>query len=993
MLELTNNPEVLASLGVQYIASKGLVYRESTDSQINVEVCPICKHDGWHFFLCYAGKKDGLFACHRCSVTGNLRSLQEKLGDKIAGVQSQKDWGGAHTKKIDALPDVDAAHEALLGDADAMYYLLNTRGFSQEVIEQQRIGLLEKHWFKSAGEVRALVIPYLVGDNCIFVKYRTLPPAPKDFNAPTGWDVPLFNGEILKPGLNEIIFVEGECLTGDTEVLTPEGWVRLDEYNGQQVTQWHKDGTATFTQPLAYVRKEYAGELVKFSTPSKVTDLETTVQHNVLYNHRVSGDDVVCKAGDVTKGTKSSNVCFYRTAQLATRGVTVSDADLRMWVAVQADGHLSYQGTRVCCTDTWTFEFSKDRKIKRLKTILSDCNLDYTETITKRGTTQFIVKAARDKYGKIFPKYFYEMSGAQRALFSEEVGYWDSHKRRGEVNYQSCIKENADLVQWSFSMSNIHATQGLYKRPLPRHDIYWVRVNTTRKRGRQNLTCGQTFKTTRQFSGLVYCVQVPSSFIVTRRSYAICITGNCDALALMSQGVENVVGVPGASMKKAAWITELDDIAPERIYILFDNDKAGSKGAQELASRIGIDRCLKLSLPDLKYTEEGVEKHCKDVNDFFAKCGGTVAQFEELKANAKQFDVTGVTSTGDALEELTSHLQGKDSLMPTYCTPWPSLNAKVGFENGDVIDIMAEAKVGKSTLALNLLEFAVKTYNEPGLFICLEMTQMRLARKWVSHVTQTDDSVPKTIEDGKARLVTMLAAVEKARAIASADDRADLYFAHPLISDADDVIKLIRQCHRRYGIKWCVIDNLQLWCDLTLTHLQQRTIHLSKLSKSSAGIARELGLKLIRILQPHQIKEGSIVSARNADGSSQISKDCDCLINGHRNAVGDTKSSTFESAGILDTDTAMDARMLLTVALSRYSAGGSCTLEFVGGTSTVREYTAEASAAIPRRDPSLIRSTEVVKPLFTLPTAPRTVVVTTQVPSVIFPAEPEEITI
>lgn len=326
--------------------------------------------------------------------------------------------------------------------------------------------------------------------------------------------------------------------------------------------------------------------------------------------------------------------------------------------------------------------------------------------------------------------------------------------------------------------------------------------------------------------------------------------------------------------------------------------------------------------------------------------------------------------------------------MPTYCTPWPSLNAKVGFENGDVIDIMAEAKVGKSTLALNLLEFAVNTYKEPGLFVCLEMTQMRLARKWVSHVTQTDDSVPKTIEDGKLRLEAMLAAVEEARNIAS-NREADLYFAHPQIHDADDVIKLIRQCHKLYGIKWCVIDNLQLWCDLTLHHLQQRTIHLSKISKSSAGLARELGLKLVRILQPHQIKEGSIVSARNADGSSQISKDCDCLINGHRNAVGDTKSSTFESAGILDTDTAMDARILLTVALSRYSAGGSCTLEFVGGTSTVREYTAEASAAIPRRDPSLIRSTEVVKPLFTLPSAPRTVAPATQIAQ----EQTEEITI
>jgi 5S rRNA maturation endonuclease (ribonuclease M5) len=661
VLELTNNPELAANLAYQYCVSKRWNVRDGSDGNFQVEICPYKQCDNWHFYVVYTGPKgdSGLHMCQKCGSSGNLYSLQQKLGDgPIPGVYSAKEFGSKE-KKIDALPDVDAAHAALLADADAMDYLLNERGISQETIEQHRLGLVEKHWFKSAGDVRAIVIPYLVGDQCIFVKYRTFSPAPRDFSAPKGWDVPLFNGEILKAGLKEIVFVEGEY----------------------------------------------------------------------------------------------------------------------------------------------------------------------------------------------------------------------------------------------------------------------------------------------------------------------------DQMVMESHGFFNVVGVPGAGIQKAEWIKELDDIAPDNIYILLDNDKAGTTGAHELASRIGIDRCLKIVLPNLEYVDDfGVTKKCKDVTDFFVKCGGTVEQFEKIKADAKQFDVSGVASTGDTLQELKTFLQGKDSLMPTYCTPWPSLNQRVGFENGDVCDLIAEAKTGKSTVALNMLEFAVTTYNEPALFVCLEMTRVRLARKWVSHVTQTDDSIPKSEAEGKVRLTAMLAAVDKAAKIA-ANRTADLYFCYPQVDKPEDVYNLIRQCYRRYGVKWVVVDNLQLLCDMTLANqtgqMQNRTVLLSTISKSLMRLTKDLDIKMIRILQPHQIKEDNIIAARNTDGSSQISKDCDCHIMFHRNPVGDTKKSTFESAGVLETDAAMDSRMLCTVGLTRYSAGGSCTLEFVGGTSTVREYTAEASAAIPKRDPSLIRSTEVVKPLFKLPTAPR----------------------
>lgn len=632
-----------ASLAMQFIQSQGWNWQEASDGQVQVENCYFCKKDGYHWYFATDGNRDGLHMCHHCGKSGNLRKLKEEMGLRVAGVDSRGEWAKGE-KKIDALPDVEACHATLLGDADALDYLINTRGFTMEIIERQRLGLKEKHFFRVCGEVRALVIPYLVNGNCVYAKYRTLPPSPKDFNSPTGWEAPLYNGSYLTDGIHEITFVEGEA----------------------------------------------------------------------------------------------------------------------------------------------------------------------------------------------------------------------------------------------------------------------------------------------------------------------------DAIALMSNGVDTVCGVPGANMKKAEWIEALDRIAPEKVFILYDNDKVGMKAAQQLASRIGYDKCLRLVLPAFTVTvQESDCKLCgedgkvvagklmghdcdhkrqgKDVNEWFTLGGGSKEAFELLKEHAALFDVTGVTGPSDALDELEAELDKKTSLAPTYQPPWKPLANLVGWEDGDVIDIVAPEKIGKTTFGMNIMEHVVDQYNEDGLIVCLEMSQARLARKWVCMVTGTDDSIPKTDEESVRKLAELKAAIVTARARA-ANRTADLYFAYPQIKEPEDVYKLIRDCVRRYGVKWVMFDNIQLLCDNTLKNPAHRTIHLSQISKQFAKLAKDYGIKLIRILQPKRISQGNIVTTDDIDGSSQIAKDCDCAITLHRARVGEIKKAEWENSGYMETEQSFDPKMLVTVGLSRYSCGGSCTLEFDGKTSQVREF-------------------------------------------------------
>jgi replicative DNA helicase len=609
------------SRGLRLVTEQGWNYRGPSGGQIQIETCPFCHKSDYKFYMAVANTdestRDSLYFCHHasCAATGNLRTLQEHLGIRIPGIDSRKEWAGGPSKP-DELPDPDECHRALIGDAEAMDYLLNVRGFTREIIDRQKLGLKEKVYFRKAGETKALVIPYLsLEGNITFAKYCTMPPNEKDFACPSGWEAGLFNAGVLTEGCQEIIFLEGEK----------------------------------------------------------------------------------------------------------------------------------------------------------------------------------------------------------------------------------------------------------------------------------------------------------------------------DVLSAMSNGIENAVGVPGANVKKNSWIETLDRIAPEKIYLCYDGDKVGNKAAQEMASKIGIDKCLKIILP------AGV----KDINEFFVN-GGTLEQFEKLKASATMFEITGVTSAKDALSQLEDELSGKHDLAPKYVSPWKELNSKVGFEDGDVCDILGPSKRGKTTFSLNLADHFAASYGENVLVCCLEMSPARLAKKWVSLVTGFEDNITEPgTEESRQKLAELKLAVVDAKEI-QRNREGDIYFAYPLlVRDPEDVFKLMRDCIRRYGVKTIVLDNIQLLCDLTLKNAGLRAVHLSQISKVSAKIAKDYGIKLFRILQPKKLDEANIINSNDTEGSSHIEKDCDALLILWRKSLSsDLKLGEYdqEADAMKESDTSFDSKMRVDVALSRYSSGGSCFLYFDGARSQVRSY-------------------------------------------------------
>ena len=409
----------------------------------------------------------------------------------------------------------------------------------------------------------------------------------------------------------------------------------------------------------------------------------------------------------------------------------------------------------------------------------------------------------------------------------------------------------------------------------------------------------------------------------------IFVEGEGDCLTMLTHDYPNTIGVPGAGMKKATWIERLDVWweqragKPRQIYILYDSDKVGQEAAAEIIKRIGIDRCKIIKLPPFTKTDATPGK---DVTEWF-QAGHTREEFESLKASAKQLEIKGIMGIMDALDQMQNELETRGTMNAEINTPWEPLNKIFGgADYGDVIGVMAEGKVGKTTFGMNWIDYIVGVLDIPSLLLCFEMPQKRVARKWACKVTETDDSKFD------------LDAIQRARNIIYTR-KADLVLGYTSAQNVDDVFDLIRQTVRRYGVRVVMLDNLQLM----VRGIRDAPQETSVLTKRIKDLAMELNIVIILIIQPKRVEANEIVAARHASGSAAIEKDVDAMLCLHRNREGVIKADEFQ--GSVEQDTNFKPWMLIRVDLSRYSAGGATTLYMDGAKSLIRVMTSQEDRA------------------------------------------------
>jgi twinkle protein len=119
--------------------------------------------------------------------------------------------------------------------------------------------------------------------------------------------------------------------------------------------------------------------------------------------------------------------------------------------------------------------------------------------------------------------------------------------------------------------------------------------------------------------------------------------GECDALVMIQAGFKSTCSVPNGASKNNNNLEYLDNCwqafeNAKAVYIMTDTDEPGNKLADELARRIGVERCLRF------------KSDFKDVND--ALNAGVRINQEWIDANSQIYPLVGVYDANEFWDEL-----------------------------------------------------------------------------------------------------------------------------------------------------------------------------------------------------------------------------------------------------------------------------------------------------------------------------------------------------
>lgn len=312
------------------------------------------------------------------------------------------------------------------------------------------------------------------------------------------------------------------CLTGDHEVLTPSGWVRIEDWTGGRIATWNPSGEQIAFSEAKAVHFPYSGEMIHIDS-TRIHQISTP-DHDMPIRER---------DGSIEKIPVSelAGKRFFHYIRGSRRVSTkVRDNDLRVLLMVQADGtYPADGGVRLA--------FRKQRKIERCRHLLRGAEIVYAERKDyKTGYTRFSIRAQDCPLwllmfkDKTFGPWIFD---SNPAIFFEELVFWDGSWASSGANsaqYYSTNKTNVDLVQAFAHLSGMYCRVHQKKADSrnPNWSPSWI-ANLWFSPGpgtefRNGNGCNQW--STSEYSGLVHCARTTTGFFLVRREGSVWVTGN-----------------------------------------------------------------------------------------------------------------------------------------------------------------------------------------------------------------------------------------------------------------------------------------------------------------------------------------------------------------------------------------------------------------------------------------------------------------------------------
>ncbi len=194
-----------------------------------------------------------------------------------------------------------------------------------------------------------------------------------------------------------------------------------------------------------------------------------------------------------------------------------------------------------------------------------------------------------------------------------------------------------------------------------------------------------------------------------------------------------------------------------------------------------------------------------------------------------------VVGTIDELYKRKEHITG----IPTGLHDLDLLTS--GFQPSDFIVIAARPTMGKTSLALNIAEYATIKKNIPVGFFSLEMSKEQIIYRILGSLAGVNVQHISTGYLSKADWPKLVNA-------ASEVSEAPFYIDDTAGSSIMDLRAKARRAVSKYGIKMIIIDYLQLMTTSSIKY-ENRQTEIAAISRSLKSLARELHIPVLALSQ------------------------------------------------------------------------------------------------------------------------------------------------
>ena len=330
------------------------------------------------------------------------------------------------------------------------------------------------------------------------------------------------------------------CFTGDTEILTEEGWQRFDDLKASRVYQADQDGGLSLT-PYNPVVKDYDGTAY-------------------YINHR--GIKITCDKGHRWWGfngkVNPSTLGFSTLDSVRANGFSIpsthslqpdapiSDRDLQLLAAFISDGCLKKTGKTEGASADIVLEVSKPRKISYLRQLTP--NHEYTQnkvygelTTTPLTVFRFQKPTNFDEYFKDYKElcasFINQLSQRQAQVFISANNTFDGNSSDAGCILYTSRESGVQMLSHILVLAGYHHCVNPKKGgELSKKPFYYITYTPQKK----TKTILKEHVNEVRYKGLMYCVSVPQGRIVVRGKGGAVVTGNCGvfvAYCLKTAGV------------------------------------------------------------------------------------------------------------------------------------------------------------------------------------------------------------------------------------------------------------------------------------------------------------------------------------------------------------------------------------------------------------------------------------------------------------------------